>query len=97
MKFKHAMILFALTLCLSVTLYAKTGIEKAVVKTEFASNSDAITMTVFDFGYIAEATQEAIPEMKPTLIGITSEGFVSKVYHPPTIKINRPRYSGRRL
>jgi len=97
MKFKHALILFALTLCLSITLHAKTGIEKDVVKTEFASNSDALTMNVFDFGYIAEETQEAIPEMKPTLIGTISEGFVSKVYHPPTIKTNRPRYSGRRL
>lgn len=98
MKIKHTLILFALTLCLSVTLHAKTGVEKDVVKTEAPSSiSDAVLMNVFSYGYIAEATQEAIPEMKPTLIGETSEGYVSKVYHPPVIKNNRPRYSGRRL
>lgn len=84
---KRFITLLSVTLALSlgVALLSKTSTEKQMVKTELVAHSDIMAVAVFDSYYIAEETLEVVPEWTAKTIDKQSDGYTSKVYHPPTI------------
>lgn len=83
---KKLLTLVSICLVLAVgTALAETLGSDQVVKTEIVG-SDILSVQVFNLDYLAEATQEVIPDFKvPQETGKEMKGFKNKVYHPPTI------------
>lgn len=94
---KKLLTLVSICLGLAVgTALAETLGSDQVVKTEIGS--DISTVPVFDLFYVAEATQEVVPDFEvPMLTGKEMEGFKNKVYHPPTINRRNSDNQIRRL
>lgn len=81
-----------LGLAIGTALAEMQELKQEVVKTEIGS--DSLSVLVFDLCYVAEVTQERVPEFKtPLQAGKEHKGFKTNVYHPPTLTPQRNLFS----
>lgn len=84
MKRLLTLVSISLGLAIGTALAETWELKKEVVKTEVGS--DALSVAVFDLLYVADLTQERVPDfITPIQIGKESKGFKNKVYHPPLL------------